>query len=457
VLGRQDVASRGIRIDFLAAVRVLRGHTRMFVWLGLAALIASTGIVSLLENQYLATVLVVVKPHEPLRLEQNRAGKETMGYPVSQVAPVDTPSRTYIEMIKSRLLAERVVRMLGLETTKPPASAPSSIKAVLEPVKEWIGNVAGGAWESLQYGEVLKQDPLTKAVRVVQRSCALRTTKDTYLFEITCGATDPDRAAAIANASAEIFIEYTTSVNRQESGSSRTFLEEQLRTSEAVLAQARRALTEFKNTQATFSLQEEYASQLKTISGLETDLEKTEARLAGLQHEYTDNYLRKGDPAVYAKVQSLLAEKNRLQQSLARLRSERAALPDKEKRLEDLRLQLKAAEENYTVVTKALAEVRIQEQSQVTDIRVVSPAVPPGYPSKPLRVYYVAVGVVAALLIGAALVFVRESVWTTVKSTADVERVGLRVLATIPSVTAAGGGLSGRRRRVASSPAAPAR
>jgi hypothetical protein len=30
----------------------------MFVWLGLAALIASTGIASLLENQHRATVLV---------------------------------------------------------------------------------------------------------------------------------------------------------------------------------------------------------------------------------------------------------------------------------------------------------------------------------------------------------------------------------------------------------------
>src|SRR5262245_46828425 len=177
---------------------MLRGYTRMLVCLGLAALIASTGIVSLLENQYVATVLVVVKPTEPLRLDQNRAGKETMGYPVSQVAPVDTPSRTYIEMIKSRFLAERVVRVLGLETTTRAAPA-STIKAVIQQVKGWIGNVAGGAWESLQYGEVLKQDPLTKAVRAVQGSCALRTTKDTYLFEITCAATDPDRAAAIAN------------------------------------------------------------------------------------------------------------------------------------------------------------------------------------------------------------------------------------------------------------------
>src|SRR5262245_29985295 len=183
---------------------MLRGHTKMFVWLGLAALIASIGIVSLLENQYVATVLVVVKPTEPLRLDQNRANKETMGYPVSQVAPVDTPSRTYIEMIKSRLLAERVVRVLGLETTTRPAPA-SPIKAAIGRVKEWIGNVAGSAWETLQYGEVLKRDPLTQAVRVVQRSCALRTTKDTYLFEISCGATDPDRAAAIANASAQIF------------------------------------------------------------------------------------------------------------------------------------------------------------------------------------------------------------------------------------------------------------
>ena len=82
--------------------------------------------------------------------------------------------------------------------------------------------------------------------------------------------------------------------------------------------------------------------------------------------------------------------------------------------------------------TKALAETRIQEQSQVSEIRVVSPAAPPAYPTRPIRVYYVAGAVVAAMLVGVAAVLYAESVRPRLRSTADVERLGLPVLATIP-------------------------
>jgi len=399
---------------------LLRAHRWVFLLLLLSALITSATIAFSLPDEYVATALVVVKPHERLRLEQNRKDKETGDFPVTQLAPIDAPSRTYIEMIKSRLLAERVVRRIGLDRRKEPPAESRWVR-----VKQSLQALLSNSWEFLQYGAVRPQDPLEKAVRYVRRNCTLALTKDTYLFDITCGATDREDAAAIANASAEVFIAYAAGVNRQESGGNRVFLEQQLRDSEAVLAQARRALTAFKDRQATFSLQEEYANQLKTISGLETDLEKTEAKLAGLLNEYTRDH---------PKVLSLLAEKERLKQSLAQLRHERVVLPDKEKQLEDLRLRVKAAEDNYTVVTKALAEARIQEQSQVSEIRVVSPAVPPAYPAKPIRIYYVAGALVAALLAGAGAVLLAESVWPRLRSAADVERLGLRVLATIPRV-----------------------
>jgi uncharacterized protein involved in exopolysaccharide biosynthesis len=390
------------------------------VLLALSGLVTSAAIAYSLEDQYVATALVVVKPHERLRLDQTRTDKETGPYPVTQLAPIDAPSRTYIEMIKSRLLAERVVRALGLDAkTRRPA------ETWLARAREWLAGYASDTWDILQYGSVLKRDPLTRAVRLVQRTCALGTTKDTYLFDITCAASDPEEAAAIANASADIFIDYTAGVNRQESGSNRAFLEQRLRESEAVLMQTRSALNAFKDTQSTFSLQEEYANQLKTISGLETDLEKTEAKLAGLLNEYTPDHPR---------VLSLVAEKNRLRQSLTRLRNQRVALPDKEKQLEDLRLRVKAAEENFTVVTKALTEVRIQETSRVTEIRVVSPAVAPIAPAKPIRVYYVAGAVMATLLFGVVAVLFSESVWPRLRSRADVESLGLRVIATIPKV-----------------------
>ncbi|PYM12125.1 MAG: hypothetical protein DMD81_24940 [Candidatus Rokuibacteriota bacterium] len=366
----------------------------------------------------MATALVVVKPHERLRLEQNRKDKETGDFPVTQLVPIDAPSRTYIEMIRSRLLAERVVHRLGLDRRNDPPLVSRWAR-----LRQSGEDVLSDGWEFLQYGTVRPGDPVAKAVRRVQRKCTLAPAKDTYLFDITCGARSAEDAAAIANASAEVFIAYAAGVNRQESGGNRMFLEQRLHDSEAVLADARRALTAFKDRQGTFSLQEEDAQQLKTISGLETELEKTDARLAGLLNEYTRDH---------PKVMSLVAETERLRQSLARLRQQRTVLPDKEKQLEDLRLRVKVAEDTYTVVTKALAETRIQEQSQVSEIRVVSPAAPPAYPTRPIRVYYVAGAVVAAMLVGVAAVLYAESVWPRLRSTADVERLGLPVLATIP-------------------------
>jgi uncharacterized protein involved in exopolysaccharide biosynthesis len=412
-------------VEFLRAVRLLRAYRWTLFVLALSSLAVSAAIAYSLEDQYVATALVMAKPHERLRLEQNRVDKETGDYPVTQLAPVDAPSRTYIEIIKSRYLAERVVRTLHLDAgSEPPPTT------LVRRARAWLAQVVGAAWDVLHYGAVQTQDPLTRAVRRVQRDCAMSITKDTYLFDIRCGAADPVQAAAIANASADVFIKYTTGVDRQESGSNRAFLEGRLRETEAVLAAARRALTSFKDSQATFSLQEEYANHLKRISELETYLERMEAQLAGLLREYTHERLARMDP----KVQSMLAEKARLQQSLARLRERPLALPDQEKQLEDLRLRVKAAEDNYTVVTKALTETRIQEQSQVTHIRVVSPATPPAYPARPVRIYLVAGAVAVTLLLGVLAVFFADSIRPRVRSTEAVERAGLRVLATIPRV-----------------------
>ncbi len=410
-------------MDPLRTWRLLLAHRWMLLVLVLCALAASVGVSYLVPPGYESTTLILVQPHERLRVDQNRPEKEILNYPVSQLAPIDVPSRTYIEVIKTATLAEQVVRALGLDK-KRPQPAETGLRALWGRAKQWVGDSARDTWMILKYGMLKETDPVTAAIERVQDNISLRAIKDTYLFEITFLSRDPEVAAAVANKSAAIFVDYMTATDLSEARANRIFLENRLQATEGAVAEARRALQEFKGQQATFSLKEEYSNELRTIAGLEQDLEKTDARLEGLLKSYT---------AAHPKVESLLAERDRLQQSLVRLRSARSAMPEKEKQLEDLVLHLKMVEEDYSVVSKALTAARIREAGQVNDIRVVSPAVPATYPAKPIKVFYAAAGAAAALLLGVVAVLLQESMRARVRGVADAQRLGLRVLATIPS------------------------
>ena len=64
--------------------------------------------------------------------------------------------------------------------------------------------------------------------------------------------------------------------------------------------------------------------------------------------------------------------------------------------------------------------------------RVIHPATIPSSPIKPNKVLYIGLGLVVGLLLGLALVIVRDLLDTTVKGTADFDELGVAVLGMIP-------------------------
>ena len=410
-------------MEFLKYWRIIFAFRGMIILLSLSALITAVLLTYVLPEKYDATAFILLRPQEKIKLAPNRAGKEILDFPVSQVAPIDAPSKTYIEVIKSRAVVGEVVRVLGLDKKQRKPSE-NYYKELWERFKEEVRAFVTWAVKILKYGRVEKVDPFTKAVEDVQESLSLETTKDTYLFEITCFWHNPTEAAAVANAAAEIFIEYMSDANKKESMSSRLFLESRLLESAKDLAESRLALRKFKEKYGTFSLSEEYSAKLKIINDLESDLEKTEGKLAGLVKNYTLSY---------PKVVSLLAEKDRVLQSLAERKSELHIHPDKEKQLENVKLRVKVAEDNYSSVNKAYEEARIQEANKISEIRLVSPAIEPVYPLKPIKIYYAGAALAIALLGGVGLAFFLEFQKAKIRNIEYITAVlQLRVLATIP-------------------------
>lgn len=412
-------------MDLLRTWRLLRAYRWRLLLLTLTAVLASVAVSYAVPERYRATTLVLVHPQEKLRLEAPGSEKEILSYPLSPLAPVDVPSRTYIEVIRSAALAERVVQSLGLDQRKA-SHEQSYWRRLWTSSTGRLLDAAGDVWLLLKYGHMKKRSPLQAAVTNLQKNLAMAPIRDSYLFQITYEAPDPHEAAAVANAAASVLVDYLTTTGRTDSSANRRFLEDRVKAAAATVAAARADLQEFKDAQATFALDEEYKSGLTTISKLRGDLEKIESHLQGLLKTHT---------AAHPKVESLVAQRNRLRQSIATLAGARSPLAEKEKELGELGLRLRIAEGDYSVVSKSLAEARIDEANQANEVRVVSPAQPPTYPVGPIKVYFALAAALAALLLGATAILFGDSLRARVRCIDDAQRLGLPVLATFPVLT----------------------
>lgn len=94
---------------------------------------------------------------------------------------------------------------------------------------------------------------------------------------------------------------------------------------------------------------------------------------------------------------------------------------------------MSVAQNDYEFIKKKYEEYRIQEQTSLAEIRVVSPATVPLYPTKPIKYMYGGLAFLLALVTGIALALFSEYINPRVRSADDLsETLGLPVLAAIP-------------------------
>jgi len=379
-----------------------------------------------MSEKYVATALILVRPQENLKISPTRDNKELLNYPVSGGAKVEVPSNTYIQVIKSRAIAEKVVRMLHLDRDDDMPAKPAE-QEVFALSKKLLRDFLQLSVQVLKYGRVIGETPpFTAAVDRIEGNLSLTAIKDTYLFEIKYEADNPKESADVANAAAALFLEYMVEINTPDAKRKLDFLEERLRESERELAKARHVLRQFKDKNKTISFKEETTEEIKLRSELETDLEKTEVKLAGLLKELTPSH---------PKVESVQAARDRLLSTLNYRKNKINDLPEKEKQLATFELDVRVAEEIYQFIKKEHEEAQVRAGKENSEIKVVSPAVAPLYPAKPVRVKYGVVALSMAFLLGIGLALAREYLTRRLTRIEDVERVLLLpVLATIPEM-----------------------
>ncbi len=407
-------------------LRALSAYRWPIVVLCISAMLNAAVLTYALSEMYEATALVLVRPGQELRLGGGmESSKSVLSFPVGMNPPSEAPSKTFTELITSREVLERVAENLGLNRqVREPAA--SFWKELWERAKDEASDLLGRTWEILQYGRTLPPNPLERAIKELRRRIVVTSTKNSYVFAISCRWKSPVMAQRIVDEAAKVFVEVLADAAQREAAGGREFVEQRLLATERELAEAREALRRFKEENKSISFAEETSGRIKLIGDLESSYEATEAELSGLTRQYS---------AINPKVQKAQGELESLKRSIDDLETEQGALPAKEAQLAALRLRVRVDETIYELVRKEHEEARIREAKRTSEISIVSPPALPIAPVKPIRVYYAATALVLAIVVGIGLVALLELTDDTLRDVDGVEAaLGVPVLGCIPRV-----------------------
>jgi uncharacterized protein involved in exopolysaccharide biosynthesis len=409
--------------------RILADHWRLIIWLPIIATLAGLAVSYVLPEVYESTALVLVRPFEAIKF--NTGGgpkKEILDFPVTLSAPVDAPSKTYKEVINSTATAVKIVDALHLDIKKPKLYE-NRFEEIKDQVRAFVRSTLRTVRNYFEYGREIPASPYELAVEDVEKNLIVSARKDTYAFAIAYRSSDPKEAAAVANTAAEIFREQSSEAYRSEQASAREILEKQVEESRNALEQARAAIFTYKNSGGTFELNSEYDEKLKSVTDLENSLAKAEAKLAGRRLLATRTHINE-DPVVIEEE----AEIEELKRQISALRVQLPAYPKKETQMNALTLAERIAKENYEFYRKQYEEARAKESAVVSEIRIVSRAMPTLYPVKPIKYIYAVASFATALVLAVGWALFVDAVDPRVRTVRDLDdKVGVPVLGVIPA------------------------
>jgi capsular exopolysaccharide synthesis family protein len=269
----------------------------------LSAIITSTFLTYVLSERYTSSTIVLIRPQKSIEVIPKR--QEMLNFPVSYTSPIVTASKTYTEIVKSRLIAERVIKLLGLEAMREDEG--DGWRYYWKKTKAMIKSFLKKIWTVLKYGRIESDDPFNRAVTEIQGGLSVKPTKETYLFEIEVEARSPWFASAVANASAKVFMDYLKEQSLHELENARQLSEEKVKQSSQKLEKARGALVEFKEREGVVALKEETALQLKLLGELDSSLKTVNTDIKGVmaqkkeiarQLTVTDNFTRSTEKVI---------------------------------------------------------------------------------------------------------------------------------------------------------------
>jgi capsular exopolysaccharide synthesis family protein len=505
--------SEASSLDLRDLWRLVVKHKWMLVSVAVVGLLAALLISFVRTPLYLATTTLQIDKRAP------RVVKFGQEDPNAQDMDERTLMGTYLELLKSRALAERVIDELRLDRQ---GSVRSSEKLRKEPREDTRPRAAEGTegeggetgWSALLANVIDKvRDSYDKislstassaeqlnreeVVDVFQKTVKVEQVRLSKVLKVSVENADPRLAARIANSMAQSFIALNLERRLESSSYAKSFLEQQLALTKARLEESERKLQDYARSRNILTLDEKTNVVNQTFVEFSTALGKAEqerikaqaeyaavqnapdtakqvlesrtieaykAQRAKLDAEYQENakifkedfpkmkQLRAQmddlDGKIKAEVAGILTSlKNQLdtttrqeEQLRTRLQETRQQIVAGQQLGVDFNLYKREVDTNrelYNGLLQQVKEVGVAGGVETNNVQVVDKAQVPLFPYKPKIPLNAAIGLVAGLVLGLALVFLIESFDDSIKFADEVEKtLAVPLLGVIPKIKA---------------------
>ncbi len=497
-------------LDLRDLWRLILKHKWLLMSMVLAGVAAALLVSFVRTPLYLATATVQV---------DKRAAKVVKFGQVDE-APPDFDERTamgtQLELLKSRVLAERVIDELRLDRQGTPSDDRPRIRGEStvddttpldeEPRTGWqavASDLLKKIKDSYQKLSMASADSVEQLNREQVVTAFMRTVKVeqvrlSRVVKVQVENADPQLAARIANTVAQTFIALNLERRLESSSYAKNFLEEQLALAKARLEESERKLQAFARSRNILTLDEKtnvvnqtFVEYSAALSKAEQDLirieseyeairsrpdtakqvlesrtiESYKAQRAKLDAEYQENakiykddfpkmrqlkaQMDDLDAKINAEVQGILTSvKNQLdtarrQEALirTRLQETRAQIVSGQEQGVDFNLFKREVDTNrelYNGLLQQVKEVGVAGGVETNNVQVVDKAQVPLFPHKPKIPLNAAIGLVAGLVLGLALIFLMESFDDSIKFADEVEKMlSVPLLGVIPKIKGA--------------------
>ncbi|PWJ67067.1 MULTISPECIES: polysaccharide biosynthesis tyrosine autokinase [unclassified Fibrobacter] len=271
---------------------------------------------------------------------------------------------------------------------------------------------------------LVESDPLDAVRSLVKQLNVAEKGKQTGIIGVSFTHQYPDRAAAILNSIANVYLRQNVEMRSAEAEKTLEFLEQQLPGVKAKLDSAEKNLADYRHKIGSVDMTGETRAHLEKDAALQRQILELEQ-----QRQEATRLFKEEHPSV----QTIVKQQNRLRAELSKLKNSAEKMPLTQQ--EVLRLQEEVAVQNaqYTSMLNNIQQLRVVRAGEVGNVRVVDYAQIERKPSKPNKKMIFLGCVAGAFLLGALLIYLLQMTKRGVRSSLEIERAtGVSVYAKIP-------------------------
>jgi succinoglycan biosynthesis transport protein ExoP len=424
-------------------------------------------------------------------IQIEREGAEIVDFgrtqqPTSSVDSLNDPFfRTRYEMLRGRVVAQKVIDDLSLEESLSPRESENST-SIVSSVLGLVG-LGGDNKKSTTNN--------TDYTGIFAKNLLVQPISGTHLVEIYYEAPSATEAKNVVSSIVNNFITSQIQSKSETGEYAKDFLDKQIIEAGDRLKSDELTLVKYANENGILSVDEGQTRQVKKLENLDSALVEAEirrieaeslylqmkragsvstvlsnpvvtslkARLVGLEGDYQEmlktfkpNYpdMQRLQQQINAAKGKLSAEMSTIQRSMEadfkaakrqedKIRNELSQFNTTMQNLQDSGVDYNNHKRNvensnklYSSLLQRREEVNVASQANTSSISIVEPAITPVAKYRPRPKVNLLVGLMSGLILGLALAFLRESLDKSIKSSDDLEKLtGLPILGMIPRVT----------------------